>query len=204
MIEEIRRARVAALVLAAGCSSRMGQRNKLLCRVEGVPLVQHAVDAACTSRAYQVVVVTGHDCERVEAALQGWPVSLIYNPDYASGMASSLRCGLRALRDDAEAVIVLLADMPGIEGLHIDCMIDAFDPARPFVLVPEHEGRRGNPVLWPRRYFAEMAALSGDTGARSLLRRYVQDVRSVSFDSPAILIDVDTPDALRGLSTNEP
>lgn len=192
--------RIAALVLAAGRSSRMGERNKLLCRIDGVALIQRAVGAACSSRACQVMVVTGHESERIEAALQGWPVSFTYNPDYSSGMASSLCRGLRALRNDAEAVIVLLADMPAIDGPIIDRMIDAFDPAQPFVLVPEHEGRRGNPVLWPRRYFAEMATLSGDMGARGLLERYAREVRSVSFDSPAILIDVDTPEALRQLT----
>lgn len=192
--------RVAALVLAAGRSLRMGERNKLLCRVDGVPLVLRAVNAACASRASQVMVVTGHESERIEAALEGRPVSFTHNPDYASGMASSLRRGLRALHSDAEAVIVLLADMPYIKAADIDRIIDAFDPARPSVLVPEHEGRRGNPVLWPRRHFAEMAALSGDTGARGLLERYAQEVRSVPFDSAAIFIDVDTPDALRDLT----
>ncbi|AMN46716.1 hypothetical protein ACG33_06320 [Steroidobacter denitrificans] len=196
----IRSPRVAALVLAAGYSSRMGECNKLLCRIDGITLIQRAVGAACSSRACQVIVVTGHESERIEAELQGWPVSFIYNPDYSSGMASSLRRGLHALGSDAEAVIVLLADMPGIDGSTIDRMIDAFDPAQPFVLVPEYEGRRGNPILWPRRYFGDMAALSGDTGARGLLERYAQEVRSVAFDSPVILVDVDTPEALRQLA----
>ncbi|GAB1424401.1 molybdopterin-binding/glycosyltransferase family 2 protein [Thauera terpenica] len=192
--------RVVALVLAAGRSSRMGDRNKLLCHVDGVSLVLRVVNAACASRACQVMVVTGHEAERIEAALEGRPISFTHNPDYTNGMASSLRRGLRALRGDAEAVIVLLADMPGIQATHIDRMIDAFDPARPAVLVPEHEGQRGNPVLWPRRHFAEMAALSGDTGARGLLEQYAQEVRSVPFDSPAIFIDVDTLEALRKLT----
>lgn len=188
---------VAALVLAAGHSLRMGERNKLLCQVDGKPLVQHAIEAACASRACQVVVVTGHQSERIEGILEDWPVSFIYNADHASGMASSLRCGLSALSEKAEAVLVLLADMPSIDAGIIDHMIEAFDPARPLVLVPVHQGRRGNPVLWPRRYFAEMAALRGDTGARGLLERHAQEVRSLPFDSPAILFDIDTADMLR-------
>ena len=191
---------VAALVLAAGRSTRMGERNKLLCSVGGVPLVERAVNAACASRACQVMVVSGHQAEHIEAALAGRPVSFTHNPDYASGMASSLRRGLRALRTDIDAVLVLLADMPGISAVDIDRMIDAFDPAQPAVLVPEHEGRRGNPVLWPRRYFAEMAALSGDTGARGLLEQYAREVRTVPFDAPTIFADVDTPEALQALT----
>lgn len=191
--------RVAALVLAAGRSTRMGERNKLLCAVDGVPLVLRAANAACASRACQVMVVTGHEAERVEAALDGRPVSFTHNPDYAQGMAGSLRRGLRALRCDVDAVIVLLADMPGIDAAVVDRMIDAFDPAQPAILVPEHAGRRGNPILWPRRFFAEMAALSGDTGARGLLEQYAREVRRVPFDSPAIFADVDTPEALRAL-----
>ena len=195
-----RPAQIAALVLAAGRSTRMGERNKLLCSVDGVPLVQRAVNAACASRACQVMVVTGYESERVEAALEGRPVSFTHNPDYAQGMATSLRRGLRALRADVDAVIVLLADMPGINAVDIDRMIEAFDPAQPAVLVPEHEGRRGNPVVWPHRYFAEISALSGDTGARGLLEQYAKEVRTVSFDTPSIFADVDTPEALLALT----
>lgn len=191
---------VAVLLLAAGRSSRMGERNKLLCAVDGVPLVQRAANAACASRACQVMVVTGHESERIEAVLEGRPLSFTYNPDYAQGMATSLRRGLRALRSDVDAVLVLLADMPGIGAADIDRMINAFDPEQPAVLVPEHGGRRGNPVLWPRRYFAEMAALSGDTGARGMLEQYAREVRSVPFDSATIFADVDTPEALQALT----
>ncbi|MGP1609159.1 MAG: NTP transferase domain-containing protein, partial [Burkholderiales bacterium] len=192
--------RVAALVLAAGRSTRMGERNKLLCCVDGVPLVQRAVNAACASRACQVMVVTGFESEYVEAVLAGRPISFTHNPDYAQGMATSLRRGLRALPVDVDAVIVLLADMPGISAVDIDRMIDAFDAGKPAVLIPEHEGRRGNPVLWPRRYFSEMAALSGDTGARGLLEQYAKEVQTVPFDTSAIFADVDTPEALMALT----
>ncbi|MDR2187758.1 MAG: molybdopterin-binding/glycosyltransferase family 2 protein [Azonexus sp.] len=192
--------RIAALVLAAGRSSRMGEQNKLLCPVDGAPLVLRAVNAALASRAAQVMVVTGHEAERIEAALAGQPVSFTYNPDYPGGMASSLRCGLRALCADTAAVIVLLADMPAIGAADIDRLIDAFDPAKPAVLVPEYDGRRGNPVLWPRRHFAELASLSGDIGGRGLLEQYAAEVQSLAFPSPVIFVDVDTPEALAELS----
>lgn len=192
--------RIAALVLAAGRSTRMGERNKLLCEVDGVPLVLRVANAACASRACQVMVVTGFEAERVEAALVGRPVSFTHNPDFAQGMATSLRRGLRALPADVDAVVVLLADMPGISAADIDRLLDGFDAAHPEILVPAHDGRRGNPIVWPQRYLAEMAALSGDTGARGLLERYAGNVRSVAVDSAAIFADVDTPEALAALT----
>lgn len=192
--------RIAALVLAAGRSTRMGERNKLLCEVDGVPLALRVANAACASRACQVMVVTGFEAERVEAALVGRPVSFTHNPDFAQGMATSLRRGLRALPADVDGVIVLLADMPGISAADIDRLLDSFDPAHPAILVPEHGGRRGNPIVWPERYFAEMAALSGDTGARGLLERHAGNVRSVAVASAAIFADVDTPEALAALT----
>lgn len=188
--------RVAALILAAGRSTRMGDANKLLCEIDGSPLVLRAANAALASRAVQTLLVTGHESERIEAALAGRPVSFTHNPDYASGMASSLRRGLRALPPDVDAVIILLADMPRISAADVDQVIAAFDAAKPQILVPEFAGRRGNPILWPRRFFAEMAALSGDTGARGLLEQYAKEVRSVAALSPAIFADVDTPAAL--------
>lgn len=188
--------RIAALLLAAGRSMRMGARNKLLCEIDGVPLVRRAANAALASRACQVMVVSGYQAEQVEAALLDRPVSIVHNPDYADGMATSLRCGLRALPVDVEAVIVMLADMPAVGADDVDRLIAAFDPAHPTVLVPEHGGRRGNPVLWPRRYFVDMMAISGDTGARGLLEQHANEVRSVAFPSASIFADVDTPATL--------
>ncbi len=195
-----RPARIAALVLAGGRSRRMGERNKLLCGIDGVPLVLHAINAACASRASQVMVVTGFESELIEAALAGRPVSFTHNPEFDQGMSASLRRGLRALPPDVDGAIVLLADMPVVRAQDIDRLLDQFDPDQPAVLVPEHGGRRGNPVLWPRRHFAEMAALCGDTGARGLLEHYASEVRAVPFDHAGIFVDVDTPEALSALA----
>ncbi|MBL8491886.1 MAG: nucleotidyltransferase family protein [Rhodocyclaceae bacterium] len=191
--------RIGALVLAAGRSTRMGPANKLLATLDGIPLVARVVNAALASRCAQVLVVTGHEAERVEAALAGRPVSFAYNRDFAAGMAGSLRCGLAAVRPDLDAVIVMLADMPRITADEVDRLIAAFDPRQPAIVVPEKGGRRGNPVLWPRRFFPEMAGLSGDTGARGLIDRHADRVRVVSLDSDAIFADADTPEALAAL-----
>jgi len=196
--------RIAVLVLAAGRSTRMGPRNKLLCEIDGVPLVRRAVNAACASRAAQILVVTGHEAAGVAAALVDRPVSVVHNPDHALGMSTSLRCGLRALPTDTDAVIVMLADMPRLTGEDVDRLICAFDPAAPAVLVPEYNGRRGNPILWPRGYFAEMMSIVGDTGARALLEQHADAVRPVPFADNGIFDDIDTPEQLQLAGTPEP
>jgi len=187
--------RIAALVLAAGRSSRMGDANKLLEPLDGVPLALRAVNAALASRASSVTVVTGHAAENI-AALVGGPRAVIaHNPDYAEGMATSLRRGIAALPADTDGVLVLLGDMPRISAAHLDALIDAF-AAGENIIVPMHAGRRGNPLLWPRRYFAEIQTIAGDQGARSLLEKYADQIRAVEFADQAIFLDVDTPQDL--------
>ena len=189
--------RVAAVVLAAGAGSRMAGTNKLLCEVGGVPLVRRASNAALASRCCSVFVVTGHDAERVGASLAGLDAVLVHNPQHAGGMATSLRAGLAALPADVDAAVVVLADMPRVDARLIDRLVDAWDPRDPCILAPEKDGRRGNPVLWPRRYFDEITRIEGDTGARELLLRHADRLRTVRWDDDAIFADVDTAQALR-------
>lgn len=191
---------IAALVLAAGQSSRMGGTNKLLAEVDGVPMVLRAVNAALASKAVSVTVVLGHEAEKVEALLAGRKVTIVRNPDYAQGMSTSLRSGLAALPPEAEAAVVLLADMPRVSAVQVDRLIDAFDAKQPSIVVPQRDGRRGNPILWPREFFASMQAVSGDKGARGLLEEHPQRIRSVEMDDDAIHADVDTPDNLQAMN----
>ena len=190
--------RIAALVLAAGQSRRMGSRHKLLERIDGIPLVRRAVNAALASRAASVTVVTGSRAEEIGALVAAPRVTLAHNPDYAEGMASSLRRGIAALPADADAVLVLLADMPRIDAGHLDRLIEAYaeraDQAP--IVVPTHAGRRGNPVLWPHRHFAEMTALAGDQGARALLDRHATEIQCVEMPDTAIFNDIDTREDL--------
>ncbi len=190
--------RIAALVLAAGRATRMSGSNKLLCQVDGRPLVRRVADAACASRCRPVMVVTGFAEEAIVAALGGAPVSLAHNADYASGLSTSLRRGLAALPADIDGALILLADMPWIGAVDIDRLVAAFDPADPSIVVPVRGSRRGNPVLWPRRHFAAIRALSGDSGARELLVEHTAEISVVDFDDDDIFADVDTPaDLLR-------
>jgi molybdenum cofactor cytidylyltransferase len=190
--------KLAAVVLAAGLATRMGE-NKLLAEVDGVPLLLRVVNAALASLAERVVVVTGHDAARIEALLSGREVSFAHNPEYEKGLSSSLRKGLDALPEDIDGAMVLLGDMPLLNAGHLDRILLQFDPSHPEILVPEWRGLQGNPVVWPRGFFPEMRKLSGDRGAKSLLRKFSSHVRKVRSADDAVRIDVDRPDDLSRL-----
>ena len=144
-----------------------------------------------------VVVVLGHKPEAVETALSGLDVTFVRNPDYADGLSTSLKAGLFALPESCAGAVVALGDMPGVGAVDIDSLIDAFDPAHGHsICVPTHNDKRGNPVLWARRYFAEIASVSGDVGARHLIGENADQVIEVPRDNPGILIDLDTPEAV--------
>jgi molybdenum cofactor cytidylyltransferase len=185
--------KVAAIVLAAGRSSRMAPRNKLLELVAGKPIVARVAEAALGSGARPVIVVTGFESPRIEHALRDVKVTIVHNAAYAEGLSTSLRTGLRALPADADGALILLGDMPEIESGDIDALMVAFAAdARRAICVPVRHGRRGNPVLWGAAYFAEMMSLSGDIGAKQLMTRHQERVTEAAVASDGIFADVDT------------
>ncbi|HZP77596.1 MAG TPA: molybdopterin-binding/glycosyltransferase family 2 protein [Pseudolabrys sp.] len=190
--------RVAAVVLAAGRSTRMGAVNKLIAEIGGKPLVRLVAEQALASQAKPVIVVTGHERERVAAALDGLPVRLVHNPDFAQGLGTSLKAGIAAVPEAVDGAIVCLGDMPQVDAALIDRLIGAFDPERgALVVVPTFDGKRGNPVVWSRRFFGELMGISGDIGARHLIGGYGEAVTEVPVTGNGAFLDVDTPEALR-------
>ena len=192
--------RIAAVVLAAGRSTRMGGPNKLLAEIARRPLVRIVAEEALASRADPVIIVAGHQRAEVEKALAGLRVRIVHNPDFAEGLGTSLRAGIAAVPADSDAAIVCLGDMPQVDAALMNRLIAAFDPDRgALVVVPTFEGKRGNPVLWSRRFFPDLMAIEGDVGARHLIGRYSEAVAEVTVEGKAALIDVDTPEALSGV-----
>ncbi|MGB6661546.1 MAG: molybdopterin-binding/glycosyltransferase family 2 protein [Xanthobacteraceae bacterium] len=187
---------IAAIVLGAGRSSRMGGPNKLLAEIKAKPLIRMVAEQVLASRARPVLVVTGHQRERVEAALSGLPVQFVHNPRFADGLGTSLKAGIAALQPNIDGAIVCLGDMPQVDAALIDRLIGAIDPDKgALIAVPVIEGKRGNPAVWSRRFFADLMTVEGDIGARYLIGRYAEAVAEVPVDGTAALTDVDTPEA---------
>ena len=196
IVRDQRPMRVDAIVLAAGRSSRMGGPNKLLALFGGRPLVRLTAETARGSRAGEVVVITGHQDERVAAALAGLDVRLAHNSDYQSGLASSLKTGMRAISPDATGALIMLGDMPGVTAAGLDRLIAAFAKSGGAAIVrATHGGKRGNPVILPRALFHEILKLEGDTGARHIVESQSNPVVDVEIGAGAS-VDVDTPEAM--------
>jgi molybdenum cofactor cytidylyltransferase len=188
---------VAAVILAAGRSTRMGGPNKLLAELGGKTLVRIVTEQALASKASSVIVVTGHQADQVENALAGLKVKFVRNGDFAAGLASSVKVGIAAVPAAADGAVVCLGDMPLIDARLIDRLIEAFAPDRGnLIAVPVSDGRRGNPVLWSRRFFSELMALDGDIGARHLIARHGEAVAEVAVEGHGAFLDIDTPQAL--------
>ncbi len=194
-----RAAKVAAIILAAGQSTRMGS-NKLLADLGGAPMIRRSVEAVQAAGAEPVIAVTGHEADKIAAALDGLGIEVVHNPDYAHGLATSLKRGLAAVPEDADAVLVCLGDMPRVTPKAIEKLMAAFNPEEQrTICVPVHKGRRGNPVLWGAKHFAAMAALDGDRGAKALMEQAAEELVEVDMADDGVLIDADTPAALARL-----
>lgn len=186
---------VYAVLLAAGASRRFGKHNKLLARIDGTPLVRRVAEQLLASRAAGVIVVTGFEAGKVRGALTGLDVSFAGNPDFAEGLASSLKCGVAALGAGVAGAMIVLADMPGTAQALVDQLIAIFEEGscEKIVYPARGGGAQGNPVIWPARYFAELQTLCGDAGAKQLISQYGDAARPVPLDNEASFGDIDTP-----------
>jgi molybdenum cofactor cytidylyltransferase len=182
---------IAAVILAAGGSTRMGELKQLL-PLGGKPMVRHTTEAVCAAGLAQVVVVVGAQAEAVQGALDGLPVEFVVNEAWAAGMSTSLRVGLDALRPEVQAALVVLADQPALTPDLLCTLVDRYRATGAPLVVPFYQGRRGNPVLVDRRLFPEWQAVEGDQGGRALLARHRDVLERVDVDEPAVVLDVDT------------
>jgi molybdenum cofactor cytidylyltransferase len=189
--------RIAAIILAAGQSRRMGPTNKLLASINGKPMVVHVADTVKSSQAHPVIAVVGHQADDVRATLAGRDIMFVDNPDYAEGISGSLKLGLRALPRGVDGAIICLGDMPRVTSAQIDRLISAFNSSEGrAICVPTFNGKRGNPVLFARRFFEEMESVAGDVGARHLIGEVPELVCEIEMEDRGVLLDIDTPEAL--------
>ncbi|MCH8916967.1 MAG: nucleotidyltransferase family protein [Alphaproteobacteria bacterium] len=193
--------RIAAVVLAAGRSTRAGATNKLLAPIGGIPMVARALARITGSNAFPIIVVTGHQSAEVCAALAGQGVEFAHNADFAQGMAGSIIAGIKALPGDVAAALICLGDMPAIKAAEIDLLIAAFDAqGGAAICVPKAGGRRGNPVLFARRFFPELLALTGDSGAKTVIAAHPELVAEIAMAGTGTLVDLDTSEDIAGFS----
>ncbi len=195
--------KVSAVVLAAGCSERMGWPKQLL-PVNGTPMLVHVIDAILGAGIDEVVVVLGCAAERIAPVLAGLTVSIVVNEAWPEGLASSVRTGLAAVTPQAEAVVFAPADLPRLTAAAVRAVVQRYAATRRPIVVPVYAGRRGNPVLFARCLFAELGALRGDQGGRALLATHQADVEAVEVSDAGILLDVDTPGDYEALTGTAP
>jgi molybdenum cofactor cytidylyltransferase len=184
------------LLLAAGKSSRMRGDNKLLREIDGEPLVVRTAKQLSASQAGGMTIVINPETAGLSDAIAGQGDQIIAAHDASSGLAASLRAGINALPISASAVIIALADMPDINAADIDALISAYDPTNNALIVAPTapNGKRGNPVLFDRRYFEPLASLTGDTGAKALIESEAANVHLI-LRGAGVLVDLDTPEA---------
>lgn len=191
---------IVQVILAAGASTRMG-RPKPLLPFDGQPLLTRMIGEATQSRVDRIVVVLGHDAEKIQREASTDGATIVINDDHADGQTGSLQAAVRSLPAEAEALVNLPVDYPGVTRAEIDVVVDAFRrqplPARHSIVTTLHAGRRGRPTLFARRHFDEILALRADEPARSLLDRHEQQILEVAVDNAHVLRDMDTPDDYR-------
>lgn len=194
---------ISAIVLAGGTSSRLGQPKQLL-ELGGRPVLQHVVDAAAAAGVGEVVVVLGHLADQVAAALT-LPASgrSVVNPHFATGQASSLRAGLAAASDAAEAAVILLGDQPGMAPAHIRAVTGAFEGGAGAIVQGCYRGTPSHPVLFSRALWPELMAVEGDKGARDVIKAHRDQVTLVELDAD-IPPDLDTMEDYRRLKGSSP
>jgi molybdenum cofactor cytidylyltransferase len=196
---------IAAIVPAAGMSTRMGQ-NKLFLTYNSTPLIVHAVDTLLSSVIDQVIVVVGHEADRVKESLRERPVTIVVNPDYRDGLSTSVRAGLAAVPAEAGAIMICLADQPLLEPADVNRLVCAFAEATEkgkSIIVPFFKGQRGNPVILDSSYKESILEVVGDVGCRRVIKRNPDRVLAVEMETDHVVRDIDTLQDYEALTKDE-
>ncbi len=195
----------SAIILAAGESKRMGKTKQLL-DVGGKPLLQHILDGIHKTKVDEVILVLGHEAERIREKIDTSRLKVVLNPDYPKGMITSIQRGLQALDERSEAFFIVLADQPGIEPRVYNLLIREFRNRFPgkTIFLPAYRGRRGHPALFSVKHRKEAFRIEGDRGFREVLERVPQEVFLVELESESIVHDLDTPEQYQNFIGKKP
>ena len=199
----------AAIILAAGSSSRMGSgRHKLLLPLHDRPVLAHVLDATLASQAHPIILVLGHQADQVHERIAPYSahpdLSILENVDYLQGMSTSMGLGIQTLLSydytkssdgEIDSALVLLGDQPLITSREIDALIATYRTTGKRIIAPTYDGKRGNPILFDASLFPELLEVTGDEGGRSVLERHRDEIATVEMGNPLANIDVDTWEA---------
>ena len=188
---------ISAVILAAGESRRMGEQSKLLLPIGGEVQIRKFVKSVCASDVDDVLVVVGHEAEKIKDILQGQPVRFVANPSYLVGMTTSIQSGVRAVSPESDGLLICLSDMPFAETYDFNCLIHAFNdfrlPESSLIVVPVFQEKRGHPVLFSIEFREKILQHKGE-GCRGILKEYPQCVMEVMMENDNVFRDVDTPE----------
>lgn len=184
---------VSAIILAAGESRRMGKPKQLL-PLGKATILECTIDNFLNSELNEIVVVVGYRAEQVSSSIAGKPVSIVVNTAYRDGMSTSIIAGLSLISNNAQGIMLALADQPFIDSQTINCLVESFGAHDKGIVLPTYQGKRGHPVILSIKYKEELLSLKGDIGGREIIHRYPDDVLEVPVNCEGICVDIDTVD----------
>ena len=185
---------IAAIVLAGGVSQRMGDANKLHLEIDGVPMLRHVLETLLRACLAEIVVVLGHESEASERLIKDMAVTSVYNADYRAGQMTSVHCGLSALIKSHSGIMVALGDQPALTVADIQLLIAAYDKRGDAeVVIPSYQGQRGNPIIISDQSRQNILTGGYNLGCRRFIDKNPELVKMVEMDTPAVVIDLDTP-----------
>ena len=182
---------ISAIILAAGCSKRLGKPKQLL-SIGKATILEQTVDNIINSKVNEVIVVLGHRAEEMVSRIASMPITIAVNSAHHQGMSTSILAGLSLISDKAQGVMISLADQPLVDSQTIDCLVEAFGTHNKDIIVPVYQGRRGNPVIFGIRYKKELLGLKGDIGGREIIGQHSDDVLEIAVNCEGVVIDIDT------------
>ena len=197
---------ISAVILAAGESRRMGKQNKLLLPIGGEALLAKLIKSVCASDVGQVLVVIGHEAEKIRRELNNFPLSFVYNPNFREGMTSSIKSGVKEVSPACDGFLICLADMPLVNTSEINKLIHAYVQNRikekRLIVVPVFQGKRGNPVLFSSEFRNDILEHKKESGCKEIIMNNSESVKEIEMDDDNMLLDVDTLDDYQRLTEN--
>jgi molybdenum cofactor cytidylyltransferase len=188
-------ARVGAIILGAGLSTRMGSPKQLL-RLGDETMLERVVDVAMRSRANPIVLVVGANAPLIQEKMGKEGVRVVINEQYILGIATSVKKGLQFIMDEVDALLIMLGDQPFLTPAFLDKLIESYENSGKQLVVPIYKGEQRNPVLFDKSLFHELLGLEGDEGAKKVVERNMDKCATVETEDESLFVDIDTPDQL--------